>query len=102
MRYFIHLGFDGSEYSGWQRQKETPNTVQEVVEQTLSRFFKKEISAYGCGRTDAGVHASQYIIQIDLDEAPQFDLKFRLNKSLSEGIAVFEVIEVKENQHVPI
>ncbi|NRA13215.1 MAG: tRNA pseudouridine(38-40) synthase TruA [Crocinitomicaceae bacterium] len=100
MRYFIHLGFDGSEYSGWQRQKETPNTVQEVVEQTLSRFFKKEISAYGCGRTDAGVHASQYIIQIDLDEAPQFDLKFRLNKSLSEGIAVFEVIEVKENQHV--
>ena len=77
MRYFIHLGFDGSNYSGWQKQKNTLNTVQEVVEQTLSRLFKKEVTAYGCGRTDAGVHASQYVIQINLDEAPKFDLKFR-------------------------
>lgn len=99
MRYFIHLGFDGSNYSGWQRQKETPNTVQDVIEQTLSRIFKKPVSVYGCGRTDAGVHASQYIIQINLDEAPLFDLKFRLNKSLPDGIAVFEIIEVNENQH---
>jgi tRNA pseudouridine38-40 synthase len=99
MRYFIHLGFDGSDYRGWQRQKETRNTVQEVVEQTLSRLFKKRVSAYGCGRTDAGVHASQYVIQINLDEAPVFDLKFRLNKNLPNSIAVFEIIEVNENQH---
>lgn len=99
MRYFIHLGFDGSEYSGWQRQKDTQNTVQEVIEQTLSRIFKKPISVYGCGRTDAGVHASQYVIQIYLDEAPAFDLKFRLNKNLPDEIAVFEVIEVTQDQH---
>lgn len=99
MRYFIHLGFDGSNYSGWQRQKETQNTVQEVIEETLYRLFKKEIGAYGCGRTDAGVHASQYVIQINLDEAPTFDLKFRMNKNLPDGIAVFEIIEVKEDQH---
>ena len=73
MRYFIHLGFDGSNYRGWQRQKDTQNTVQEIVEQTLVRLFKKEMSAYGCGRTDAGVHASQYVIQINLAEAPAFD-----------------------------
>ncbi len=99
MRYFIHLAFDGSNYRGWQRQKGTRNTVQEVVEQTLSRLFKKEVSAYGCGRTDAGVHASQYVIQINLDEAPAFDLKFRLNKNLPDDIAVFEVIEVTQDQH---
>ena len=99
MRYFIHLGFDGSNYSGWQRQKNTLNTVQEVVEQTLSQFFKKEVTVCGCGRTDAGVHASQYVIHINLDEAPVFDLKFRLNKNLPDGIAVFEIIEVDDLQH---
>lgn len=100
MRYFIHLGFDGSNYSGWQRQKNTQNTVQEIIEQTLFRIFKKPVSVYGCGRTDAGVHASQYIIQINLNEAPLFDLKFRLNKNLPDRIAVFEIIEVTQDQHV--
>ena len=99
MRYFIHLGFDGSNYSGWQKQKNTLNTVQEVIEQTLSKLFKKVVTVYGCGRTDAGVHASQYIIHVNLDEAPQFDFKFRLNKNLPDDIAVFEIMEVTENQH---
>lgn len=99
MRYFIHLGYDGSNYSGWQRQKNTPETVQEVMESALSSVFKRRISTYGCGRTDAGVHASQYVVQINIDEAPTFDLKFRLNKNLPDGIAVFEIIEVDEEQH---
>ena len=99
MRYFIHLGFNGSSFSGWQRQNNTLNTIQEVVEKTLQQILKKRVSTYGCGRTDAGVHASQYVVQIDLHEAPDFDLKFRLNKNLPESIAVFEVLEVNEDQH---
>lgn len=99
MRYFIHLGFNGNDYSGWQKQKATTNTVQEVIENTLSQIFKKNISAYGCGRTDAGVHASQYVIQVNLDEAPTFDLKFRMNKNLPNSISVFEIIEVTVEQH---
>src|SRR5690606_28072877 len=99
IRYFIHLGFDGSSYSGWQRQKNTTNTVQEVIEQTLFQIFKQKITVYGCGRTDAGVHASQYVIHIDLDAVPEFDLKFRMNKLLPDNIVVFEIIEVNENQH---
>ncbi len=100
MRYFIHLGFDGTNYRGWQRQKQPRNTVQEVIEDTLSKLFKQDLSAYGCGRTDAGVHASQYLIQINLDRAPSFDLKFRLNKNLPDDIAVFDIIEVDDDQHV--
>lgn len=99
MRYFIHLGYDGTNYMGWQRQKTPRNTVQEVIEITLSQIFKKEVIVSGCGRTDAGVHASQYVIQINLEEAPQFDLKFRLNKNLPHDIAVFEIIEVNVDQH---
>ncbi len=99
MRYFLHLGFDGSNYSGWQKQKNTSNTVQEVIEQTLFKLFKQAITVYGCGRTDAGVHASQYVIHINLEVAPTFDLKFRLNKNLPQDIAIFEIIEVKDSQH---
>ena len=99
MRYFIHLGFDGSTFSGWQRQKATSNTIQEVIEHTLNKLFKKPTPIYGCGRTDAGVHASQYVIQINLDEAPTFDLKFRMNKNLPNSIAVFEVLEITTDQH---
>jgi tRNA pseudouridine38-40 synthase len=99
MRYFIHLGFNGSDYSGWQKQNTTTNTVQEVIENTLTKIFKKNISIYGCGRTDAGVHASQYVIQVNLDEALTFDLKFRMNKNLPNSIAVFEIIEVTLEQH---
>ena len=99
MRYFIHLGYDGTNYKGWQRQKSTRNTVQERIEQTLFKLFKKEITVYGCGRTDAGVHASQYVLHINLEEVPRFDLKYRLNKNLPDTIAVFEIIEVNEEQH---
>ena len=99
MRYFIHLGYDGSNYRGWQRQKMPRNTVQEVIEQALSRIFKKIVTVYGCGRTDAGVHASQYILQVNLDEAPEFDFKFRLNKNLPNDISIFEIFEVGIKQH---
>ncbi len=99
MRYFLHISYDGSNYRGWQRQKDIPNTIQEVIEQKLSQIFKEAVTVYGCGRTDAGVHASQYVMQINLDEAPEFDLKFRLNKNLPDDIVVFEIFEVEENQN---
>jgi tRNA pseudouridine38-40 synthase len=99
MRYFIHIGYDCTSYSCCQRQKNTTNTIQEIVQKTLTHLLKKKVYVHGCGRTDAGVHASQYVLQIDLDKEPQFDLKFRLNKNLPDEIAVFEVIEVNKNQH---
>lgn len=99
MRYFLHIAFDGSNYSGWQKQTNTPNTVQQVLEQTLFKVFKKTITVYGCGRTDAGVHASQYVLHINLEEAPAFDLKYRINKNLPDDIAIFDLIKVSEQQH---
>ena len=100
MRYWIHLGFDGTKYRGWQRQKTPHDTVQEVLENCLTQIFKSPISAYGCGRTDAGVHASQYVAQIYVDDEFTFDLTYRLNKNLPDDIAVFDVIPVEQDQHV--
>lgn len=98
MRYLIHIGYDGSDYSGWQFQ---PNaeSVQGVIEEKLKAIFKVDISVVGCGRTDAGVHASQYALHFNLADALDFDLKFRLNKHLPNSIVVYDVIELNRDQH---
>ncbi len=58
MRNFkLTLSYDGSRYSGWQRQGNTGNTIQEKLETTLSRILDQPVEAAGSGRTDAGVHA---------------------------------------------
>jgi tRNA pseudouridine38-40 synthase len=98
MRYFLHIGYDGSKYRGWQRQAEA-KSVQETIEVNLERILKSKVTVYGCGRTDAGVHASQYTLHINLEEAPAFDLKFRLNKNLPEDIVVYDVILMEDRQH---
>ena len=92
------MSFDGSNYHGWQFQ---PNviSVQETIENELTRIFKYPITLYGCGRTDAGVHASQYIAHINLIEPLNFDLKFRLNKNLPCDISIHDVIEIENSKH---
>mgnify|MGYP006155305183 CR=1 FL=1 len=98
MRYFLHIAFDGSKYRGWQRQPEV-KSVQETIEKGLSKIFKQKIGISGCGRTDAGVHASQFFFHFDWDTSIEFDLKFILNKNLPKDIAIHDVIPVEKKQH---
>lgn len=98
MRYFLHIAYDGSNYCGWQRQADAIS-VQEIIEQKLYQIFKNEIPVHGCGRTDSGVHASQYVLHINLYEDFDFDLKFRLNKNLPDDISVHEVRRMEDGQH---
>ncbi|MFD0763527.1 tRNA pseudouridine(38-40) synthase TruA [Mucilaginibacter lutimaris] len=98
MRYFFHIGYHGTNYSGWQI---TPNGigVQQILEQALSRIFKRPIHIVGCGRTDAHVHASQFFFHLDINEPWDFDLVFRLNNVLPDDIAVFDIIPVDDKHH---
>ncbi len=98
MRYFFHIGFNGYQYRGWQRQPLALN-VQQVIETTLSQMLKVPISIMGCGRTDAQVHASQFFFHVDIDQDWNYDFVFRINKLLPPDIAVFEIIRVEDNQH---
>ncbi len=95
MRYFFHIGYNGSRYHGWQRQP-TVMSVQEVIETQMQQFFKIPITIYGCGRTDAKVHASQFFFHWDAVEPYDFDLKFRLNKMLPPDIAVFDIFPLEK------
>ena len=66
-RYFIELSFDGTNYHGWQIQKNAI-TVQQVLNEKLSVILREPIETTGCGRTDAGVHASEFFAHFDAKE----------------------------------
>jgi tRNA pseudouridine38-40 synthase len=99
-RYFIELAYNGSAYHGWQRQ---PNaiSVQQVLEEALSRLKRKNISLVGAGRTDTGVHARKMFAHFDLAEEivnPQ-ELVFLLNGFLKDDIAIRSIRRVQPDAH---
>jgi len=98
MRFFFHIGYNGYNYRGWQRQPGVEN-IQQVLETIISQVLKESVTVMGCGRTDAMVHASQYFFHIDVEKEWDFDLLFRLNKNLPDDIAIFEILPMKDNQH---
>jgi len=64
-RYFIELVYKGTDYHGWQIQ---PNavTVQELLNKALATLLRQPVETVGCGRTDTGVHATQFFAHITL------------------------------------
>lgn len=98
MRYFFHIAYLGTAYSGWQKHPDT-NTIQQVLETKLAQVLKLPVFINGCGRTDAGVHASQFFFHSDLDIVNVEELLFRLNKAIPADIAVFDIIEMEGKPH---
>jgi len=98
MRYFLHLAYQGTNYSGWQRQT-TAISIQQVIEDSISKMLKEIVFIHGCGRTDAGVHASQYFAHIDIKRAIDFNFVERINLVLPSDISIYELIPVDEEFH---
>lgn len=57
----LTIEYDGSRYKGWQRLGDNDNTIQGKIEAVLSKMTSEKIELIGCGRTDGGVHAENYI-----------------------------------------
>jgi tRNA pseudouridine38-40 synthase len=66
IRYRARLAYLGTEFAGWQIQKNAPRTVQAVLEAALQRFAGAPIRCLAAGRTDAGVHAEGQVVHFDL------------------------------------
>lgn len=68
-RWRFHLAYDGTDFSGWQRQAGDGSgdgpTVQGVIEEALSRVFRAPVKTVGASRTDAGVHARGQVCHFD-------------------------------------
>ena len=98
-RYQIRLAYDGTDYSGFQRQKGV-RTVQAVVEKALERIGWQGSSIYAAGRTDAGVHASGQVISFDFawKHGPE-SLLLAFNANLPLDVSGWRIREVSADFH---
>lgn len=99
-KYFIELSYKGTNYHGWQIQ---PNaiTVQEVLDKVLSTVFRQKVETLGCGRTDTGVHATQFFAHFELFTENFNDEKAlqSLNSLLPYDISIHRILETKPEAH---
>lgn len=99
-RYKAIIAYDGTHFNGFQKQ---PNgrTVQEEMEKMLKKMANgKEITVFGSGRTDAGVHAMGQVIHFDYpEERPLERMRFALDTQSPEDIAVKAVEIVSDDFH---
>ena len=98
-RYRLTLAYDGTRYSGWQKQRGSA-TIQGTLEAALGRLFGECSGVTGSGRTDAGVHAVGQVAHVDLVHvlAPE-KLRRALNGQLPPDIRVRFVNEVPLSFH---
>ncbi len=100
MRYLITFSYDGTNYSGYQKQPKK-KTIQEEVEKVLSKINgNKKVIINATGRTDAGVHALNQKAHFDLEKEIDTNLlKKSLNEMLPEDIYVKKVEIVADDFH---
>ena len=67
-RYKLTLEYDGTPFSGWQRQADRPS-VQQVIEEAIFAMSGETVTTQTAGRTDAGVHAIGQVVHFDLGKA---------------------------------
>ncbi|WP_457575226.1 tRNA pseudouridine(38-40) synthase TruA [Desulfomarina sp.] len=94
------IGYDGTGFSGWQRQKEVGKTIQGTIETCLNRMTCSEITLHGAGRTDAGVHAEGMVAHFRTTASiTPAEFLQALNAMLPGAIRIFQADEVDQNFH---
>jgi tRNA pseudouridine38-40 synthase len=97
-RYFIRLAYDGTNFCGWQNQK-NGDSVQGSIEQALTTLFREKQAILGCGRTDTGVHADDYYAHWDYCGILDDKVVMKLNSILPRAIAIKEIFEVNNGEN---
>lgn len=88
MRYVLKIAYDGTDYAGWQRQKNAVS-VQERLEEAIATALKKDVRVTASGRTDAGVHAVGQVCHFDADvSVPPERMPDCLNRFLPPDIRI--------------
>ncbi len=98
-RIKLTIAYDGTNYVGWQIQK-NGLAVEQVINEHLSRLLKEDIAVIGASRTDSGVHARGNVAVFDTDtRIPPEKLSYALNQSLPEDIRIARSEEVSDDFH---
>lgn len=90
----LTIEYDGTNFSGWQVQKDK-RTIEQEIEMALAKILKEEVKIIGSGRTDAGVHAMGQVANFNTDKSikPE-ELLYALNTLLPFDVVVTNVEEV--------
>lgn len=99
-RYKLTIEYDGSCFSGWQRQ-DNHCSVQETIEKAIKEMLNETPSVVGAGRTDAGVHALGQVAHVDLlHDLQGFKLCDGLNNFVRDkGVAILAAEIVPSEFH---
>ena len=98
-RVALIIQYDGSCYSGWQRQSNSIS-IQGVLEKALFKIANHPVNTYAAGRTDSGVHAAGQVVHFDIDcVIPGHRYSYILNGFLPQSIRILESVEVSSNWH---
>jgi tRNA pseudouridine38-40 synthase len=98
-RYFLEVSYKGSNYSGFQSQKNTGKTIQAEIEKAFSTLQRDQVALTSSSRTDAGVHALQNFFHFDYEKAIHPQFTYKINAILPGDIVLKKVISVKEDAH---
>ena len=101
MRYLLSLSYDGSAFCGWQIQPSSPS-VQQCLEEALTKLCGGPVAVTGAGRTDTGVHAADYVCHFDLTGPLPFeasDFCYKLNAILPRSVVVSQVVPAAPDFH---
>lgn len=98
--YRMTLQYEGTKYNGWQKQGNTPNTIQAKLEAILQKLDGTEVEVRGSGRTDAGVHAMGQVASFALEHPlPAGEVMAYINQYLPRDIAVVALEEAEPRFH---
>ena len=99
--YQIIIEYDGLNFVGWQYQKNGVS-IQEIIERSLKKIFKKKIRVIGSGRTDKGVHAIAQSANFEINKKIENKNKFlnSINFFLSKyNVSIIDIKKKEKNFH---
>lgn len=99
MRYKVTCAYDGTNYAGFQSQKNAL-AIQDVLEMALKKLYKQDIRIIIASRTDAGVHAYGQVFVYDNEkQLSLYNIKTGLNTFLPNDIHINEIEVVRDDFH---
>lgn len=96
----LTIAYDGTNFNGWQKQINTRNTIQEILEKALKKILQEKVEIIGSGRTDAGVHAKAQVANFLTSKKISLDkLHAAVNATLPKSIKITQIKKVSEKFH---
>jgi tRNA pseudouridine38-40 synthase len=103
-RLRIDIAYDGTNFYGWGAQPDR-RTIQDLVEEAISRISRVDTESIVAGRTDAGVHATGQVIHVDVPDAifdgelNYIDFRYKLNRILDEDVRIMSIADAPSGFH---